>query len=276
MDGKRIAYAVTGEGPPIVRCMGWFTHLETEWISPIGRGFWQRLSKSHQLVRYDGRGMGLSEATSAFTSESRLADLEAVIDAAGLDRFALIAVSEGARTAIRYSIKHPDRVTHLVLYGCAIYPNSPKSEQVKENFFANQAMIKTGWGKETHRRFFADLFLGLNASPEERDYFAEIQRRSCTPEVALAYYNSLGELDQAFEVAHQVSVPTLILHPEEDRMVEFSCSVQLAAEIPGARFKPLSGDCHYLMLNTERSQAEEYISAIESFMAVSDSSVVTS
>ena len=133
-DGKRIAYAITGEGTPIVRALGWFTHLETEWNSPIGRGFWQRLARDHQLVRYDGRGMGLSKSAEEFTSEGRLKDLEAVVDAAGLDRFALFALSEGARTAVRFAVKHPERITHLVLYGVALRKNEPPDEQLKKEY----------------------------------------------------------------------------------------------------------------------------------------------
>jgi pimeloyl-ACP methyl ester carboxylesterase len=265
-DGKRIAYAAVGEGTPVVRVMGWFSHLEAEWSSPLGRGFWQQLAGEHKLVRYDGRGIGLSETTTDFSAENRLKDLEAVIDAAEIDQFALMGLSEGSRTALRYIAKHPDRVSHLILYGSAVWKVPNGASDTRKEFRAQSAMIEAGWGKQSHRKFFADLFLGQRASAEEIDYFMEIQRHSATPEVASAYYDSLAEAEQGFEYAGEVQVPTLICHPKDDQMVPFQNSIDLATEIPGARLKPLAGDCHYLMLNSEHSQAGEFLSAIDAFL----------
>ncbi len=263
-DGARIAYAVTGEGTPIVRSLGWFTHLEVEWSSPLGRAFWQRLSRNHRLIRYDGRGIGLSESTTEFSAETRLKDLEAVVDAAELKQFALVATSEGSRTALRYAASHPDRVTHLILYGSSVRHDISMDDDGSKRARAYLSMIETGWGKASHRKLFADLFLGQSASPEQIDYFMEMQRCSASQEVATAYYVSLAEREQGFEVAGQIRVPTLILHPKDDQMVPFQNSLDLAAEIPGARLKPLDGDCHWLLLKTARS--EEYINAIEAFL----------
>ncbi len=263
-DRVRIAYAKTGEGTPIVRSLGWFTHLEVEWSSPLGRSFWQRLSRNHQLIRYDGRGIGLSESTTEFSAEKRLKDLEAVVDAVGLDQFALMGLSEGSRTALRYMAKHPDRVTHLILYGSAVENAAKRDDDEVKQTRAYFSMIETGWGKESHRKLFADLFLGLSASPEEIEYFLEMQRCSASQEVATAYCRSLAEREQGFEFAGQIHVPTLILHPKDDQMVPFQNSLDLAAEIPGARLKPLDGDCHWLLLKSARS--EEYINTIEAFL----------
>jgi pimeloyl-ACP methyl ester carboxylesterase len=126
------------------------------------------------------------------------------------------------------------------------------------------SMVEAGWDKESHRKMFADLFLGLSASTEEINYFVEMQRSSATQEVATAYIRSLDEREQGFEVAGQIRVPTLILHPKDDQIVPFQNSLDLAAEIPGARLKPLDGDCHWLLLKSARS--EEYIKAIEAFL----------
>ena len=263
-DGVNIAYAETGEGTPIVRTLGWFTHLEVEWSSPLGRSFWQRLSRDHRLIRYDGRGMGLSESTTKFSAETRLNDLEAVVDVLELDQFALAATSEGSRTALRYTVKHPERVTHLILYGSSVVKNpTTNTDRTKQNR-AYLSMIETGWGKASHQKLFADLFLGLSPSPEEIDYFMEMQRCSASQEVATAYFRSNVEREQGYEVARQVRAPTLILHPKDDQMVPFQNSVDLAAEIPGARLKPLDGDCHWLLLKSARS--EEYIKTIEAFL----------
>jgi pimeloyl-ACP methyl ester carboxylesterase len=263
-DGVRIAYAVSGEGSPIVRSLGWYTHLEVEWSSPLGRSFWQRLSRDHQLIRYDGRGIGLSESTTDFSAENRLKDLEAVVDAAGLDQFALLGASEGSRTALRYVAKHPERVSHLILYGSFVNNAEKKDlDQIKLGKMY-MSMVEAGWEKESHRKMFADLFLGLSASTEETNYFMEMQRSSASQEVATAYIRSLDEREQGFEVAGQIRAPTLILHPKDDQIVPFQNSLDLAAEIPGARLKPLDGDCHWLLLKSARS--EEYINAIEAFL----------
>ncbi len=125
-------------------------------------------------------------------------------------------------------------------------------------------MIKSGWGKASHQKLFADLFLGLSASPEEIDYFMEMQRCSASQDIATAYFASLAEREQGFEVAGQIRVPTLILHRKDDQMVPFQNSLDLAAEIPGARLKPLDGDCHWLLMKSAGS--EEYIESIEAFL----------
>jgi pimeloyl-ACP methyl ester carboxylesterase len=264
-DGFRIAYAATGQGPPIVRCLGWFTHLETEWSSPLGRSFWQRLSRDHRLFRYDGRGVGLSEPASEFSVETRLKDLESVVDDAELDRFALLATSEGTGTALRYATRYPERVTHLVLYGTNVIKNPSMDSESTKSGQAYLAMIEAGWGRPSHQKLFADLFLGANSTPEETEYFMEMQRSSASQEVAAAYMRSLMTRKMGFEVAAQVSVPTLLLHPRDDQICPFQNSLDLAAEIPRARLKPLEGDCHWLLMTS--AQSEDYIKSIESFLA---------
>jgi len=264
-DGVRIAYAVTGAGSPIVRSLGWFTHLELEWSSPLGRSFWQRLSRNHRLIRYDGRGMGLSQSVSEFSAEKRLYDLEAVVDAAGVERFALVGTSEGCRTALRYAAKHPQRVTHLILYGAAVWKDNRFDGTSARRYAAYYQMMKSGWTEASHRKLFSDLFLGESATPAEIEYFMAMQTASASQEIIAASYASQAEPLQGFELAAQLRVPTLILHPREDRIVPFQNSLDLAAEIPGARLRPLEGDCHWLLMKSARS--EEYINAIEGFLA---------
>jgi pimeloyl-ACP methyl ester carboxylesterase len=263
-DGQRIAYAITGEGPPIIRLLGWFTHLEAEWRSPLGRSFWQRLSQNHQLIRYDGRGMGMSGAASEFSAQTRLLDFEAVIEAANLERFAILATSEGTRTALRYTAAHPERVSHLVLYGTNAYNNPSSDSDVSLAGKAYVSMIKSGWGKPTHQKLFADLFLGLSPSTAEKEYFMEMQQCSATQKVAVDYVRSMMESETGFEMASQIKVPTLLMHPKGDHICSFQASVELAAEIPGARLKPLEGDCHWLLMETEGS--DYYIETIEAFL----------
>ena len=119
-DGTRIAYATVGQGPPLVRALGWLTHLEHEWENPLWRFFIDAMSRRYLLVRFDGRGMGLSDRrVSDYSLEAQVRDLEAVVDALGLERFALYGISQGGPTAITYAVRHPKRVSHLILYGCS-------------------------------------------------------------------------------------------------------------------------------------------------------------
>ncbi|MFB3106941.1 MAG: alpha/beta fold hydrolase, partial [Pseudomonadales bacterium] len=186
-----------------------------------------------------------------------------VVDVLELDKFALAATSEGSRTALRYTAMHPDRVTHLFLYGSSVFKKPTRDDAKRGKAYFS--MIETGWGKASHQKLFADLFLGLSPTPEEIDYFMEKQRCSASLDVATAYIASdFMEREHGFEVAGQIRVPTLILHAKDDQIVPFQNSVDLAAEIPGARLKPLDGDCHWLLLKSARS--EEYINTIEAFL----------
>ena len=117
-DGTRIAYGVSGSGPPLVRVGHWLTHLEYDWSSPIWKPFLTEVGNRYQLVRYDQRGNGLSDwDVTDFSHERYDDDLEAVIAASGLDTFNLYATSQGVPVAIRYAAKHPDRIRNLVLHG---------------------------------------------------------------------------------------------------------------------------------------------------------------
>jgi pimeloyl-ACP methyl ester carboxylesterase len=120
-DGLGLAYGVHGSGPAIVKAANWMTHLEHDWQSPVWRHWLEFLGEHHTVLRYDERGCGLSdrdvEDDDAFTFERWVADLEAVVDAAAVDRFALLGISQGAALAIAYAVRHPERVSQLVLYG---------------------------------------------------------------------------------------------------------------------------------------------------------------
>ena len=117
-DGVRLAYAVSGDGPPLVKAANWLSHLEYDWESPIWNHWLQALSRGHRLIRYDERGCGLSDRdVDTFTIEAWLEDLETIVDEVGEDRFDLLGISQGGPVAIAYAVKHPDRVRRLVLYG---------------------------------------------------------------------------------------------------------------------------------------------------------------
>lgn len=117
-DGVRLAYSVIGKGSPIVRPSHWLTHLEYDLKSPVWRHFVLGLSQRHSLVRFDARGEGMSQRDVVDVSFERwLSDLETVVDKIALEKFVLLGISQSASVAIAYAVRHPERVSHLILYG---------------------------------------------------------------------------------------------------------------------------------------------------------------
>ena len=117
-DGVQLAYCCVGNGPPLVKTGNWMTHLEKDLESPIWRHLYRDLASEHTFVRYDARGNGLSDwEVDEISFETFVRDLEAVVDAVGLKRFALLGISQGCAVSVAYAVRHPERVTHLILYG---------------------------------------------------------------------------------------------------------------------------------------------------------------
>src|SRR5712692_7050520 len=117
-DKVRIAYALIGKGPPLVKAANYLSHLEFDWESPIWRHWLEGLSLDNTLLRYDERGCGLSDwSVPDFSFEAWVRDLESVVEASGIERFPLIGISQGGAVAVKYTALHPERVTHLILYG---------------------------------------------------------------------------------------------------------------------------------------------------------------
>ena len=150
-DGVSICYATVGDGPPLVKTGNWLSHLEFDWRSPVWRHWWQELSKDHQLVRYDQRGCGLSDwAVEDFSLDARVNDLETVVDALGLDRFPLLGISQGGPVAVSYTVRHPERVSHLILYGAFARGwelRNPSPSSVEEHE-ALRTLMRLGWGRD--------------------------------------------------------------------------------------------------------------------------------
>jgi hypothetical protein len=180
-DGVRLAYATAGSGPPLVKASNWLTHLDFEWGSPIWRHWYTALSRHHRLVRYDERGNGMSQRdVPDVTFDTWIRDLETVVDAAGLDRFPLLGISRGGPIAIAYAAKHPERVTHLVLYGAfAVGVNQYGTPEQIEARRAFTSLVRLGWGLNNPAfcRTFTCRFLS-NATPEHEQWFDELQRVS--------------------------------------------------------------------------------------------------
>ena len=237
-DGVRIAYAAVGQGYPLVRALGWATHLEYEWQSPLWRHTIEGLARSHTLVRYDGRGTGLSDRNVEVHSVEQWAnDLEAVVDALELERFAILGISQGGSTAVTYALRHPERVSHLVLYGSFgrwfAPANTEEARNIRDSILT---LMKVGWGQDNpaFRAMFTSVFVpGANA--EQQRWFDDLQRNSCSPDNAVKLMQAFSQIDVT-GVLPKLQVPTLVLHRRGDMAVPFEAGRELAALIPRARF----------------------------------------
>ncbi|HSC27509.1 MAG TPA: alpha/beta fold hydrolase, partial [Vicinamibacterales bacterium] len=247
-DGVSIAYAVIGQGPPLVRVLGWFTHLEMEWQWPEMRAFWERLAETRTVVRYDGRGIGLSEPWSGdFTEDTRRLDLDAVCDAAGAETAAFFGISEGGWTAARYAVDRPDRVSHLILYGAYCRGASARPGYDAEEDAALITLMRKGWGQDTprFRRLFTDDFFPDGADLRIIAHFDSMQRTSADGETAARYLASCHVRGDGRAFFRTIRVPTLVLHSRDDRMVDFAEARLLASTIPDAELLPLPSGTHY-------------------------------
>jgi len=251
-DGVRIAYAIVGEGPPIIRVQGWYTHLEYEWKSQYWRPLLEVTASQYLYVRYDGRGMGLSDRqVSDFSLEAHVRDLEAVIDAVGVERFGLDGISQGGPTAITYAVRYPERVTHLMLYGSYARPKPAgldlDTEEGRAQFEAMLTLMRHGWGSDTpaFRQMFTGLFMPEADADSIRE-FNDMQRASTSAETAATLFAAMMEVDVT-DLLARVSVPTLVVHRRGDGIVPFERGRQLATTIPGARFLPVEGNNHAIL-----------------------------
>ena len=247
-DGARIAYAVSGKGPPIVKVGNWFTHLEFDWKSPVWRHMLEGLSEHRQLVRYDMRGTGLSDREVTDISFDRFVDdLAAVVDALELRRFPLFAISQGGTVSIAYAARHPERVSHLILLGGYARGAAHRAKQGPAYVETTRAIIRHGWGSDdpTYRQMFGMGFFP-EGTPEQWKWFAELERVSAAPEIAERIYVANHTVDVRGLLA-QVKVPTLILHCRGDRRVPYEMGCELAALIPGAQFVTLASNNHLIL-----------------------------
>jgi class 3 adenylate cyclase/pimeloyl-ACP methyl ester carboxylesterase len=250
-DGVRIAYATVGQGPPLVRIAGWLTHLEFEWENPLWRSFIDALSRRFLLIRYDGRSLGLSDReVKDLSPEAHVRDLEAVVDAVGFDRVALYGLSQGGSTAIAYAACHPDRVSHLILYGSfARMSWLLDTEEGRQGFEAALTLVRQGWGSNVpaYRQFFTSLFMP-EADTEAARQLNELQRVSTSGENAAAWLSAAAKTDVR-HLLSQIATPTLVIHRRGDSMVPFEAGRELASSIPGARFLALGGRNHFPLAN---------------------------
>ena len=266
-DGVQLAYARIGQGLPLVKTGHWMTHIEFDLESPIWRHLYQELCRDHSFFRYDARGNGLSDReVPDITFEKFVDDLEAVVDAAGIDRFALLGISQGCAVSIAYAVRHPERVSHLVLLGgfAVGWRKRARTEAEKEAGEAMLTLMRIGWGQENpaFRQMFTSQFIP-RANKEQADWFNEFQRISSSPTDAARNLLANGEADVS-SLLSQVKVPTLVMHARYDARVPFESGRRLAAGIPGARFVPLESRNH-VMLEGEPALAR-FLEELRSFL----------
>ncbi|NIR32739.1 MAG: alpha/beta fold hydrolase [Gammaproteobacteria bacterium] len=248
-DGIRIAYATVGDGPPLVKAANWLNHLDYDWKTPVYRHLLEALAQDHFLVRYDERGNGLSDWEVADISFDALVDdLETVVDAVGLERFALFGMSQGCAVSIAYAVRHPERVTRLVLHGG--YARGWRTQGSPEDVERQEALLtltKSGWGQENpaFRAVFTTLFIP-DASPEQKQWFNDMQRVSTSAENAVRLQQAFADIDVT-PFLPRVEAPTLVLHSRGESRIPFARGRELAAGIPRARFVPLESRNHVIL-----------------------------
>jgi len=246
-DGVRIAYAVSGTGPPLLVSTCWLSHLQHDWESPVWRHFLDDIGRFATIVRYDERGYGLSDwDVTDHGLEARIGDLEAVADHAGFDRFALMGMAQGGPPAIAYAARHPERVTKLMFYGSyagAITGGSDSEEELE----AFARLIKVGWGRPQHtfRRVFTSMMIP-GATEEQMLWLDELQRVAASASTASEALRRRSRAS-CVELLPDLDVPTLVLHSLRDQMNDFEAGRLLATRIPGARLVPLDSDNHILL-----------------------------
>jgi class 3 adenylate cyclase/pimeloyl-ACP methyl ester carboxylesterase len=266
-DGVRLAYAVMGSGSPLVKTANWMNHLEFDWQNPDLHHLYTSLARDFMLLRYDARGNGLSDwDVEDISLDAWVRDLEAVVDAAGLDRFPLLGLSQGCAISVAFAVRHPERVSHLVLYGGfarGAYRRA-KNDSELQQAKALATLIRTGWGSESpvFRQLFSSLFMP-GGTPEQLQRFAERQRKTTSAECAYRFFETTRNLDVS-DLLSRVSVPTLVMHKRDDQVQPFEAGRELAAGIPGARFVALPGQNH--MPLSQDPETERMLEEIRLFL----------
>ncbi|WLR95594.1 alpha/beta fold hydrolase [Shinella zoogloeoides] len=249
-DGTRIAVASCGKGPVILRAAHWLSHVDYDLESPVWRPWLQALSARNRFVRYDPRGCGLSERHVADLSiEAWHADLDAVAASIDEPRFVLLGLSQGGALAIAYALRHPERVSHLVLLNAYGQGGRVRAQTAAERLEAETLVnfIRIGWGRENPAfcQFFTNLFIP-DGTPEQHRWWGDLERVTATADVAAQLLWHMQGLD-VLDLAAKIRVPTLILHSRGDMRVPFNEGCKLAAAIAGARFVPLQSTNHVLL-----------------------------
>lgn len=274
-DGVRLAWAEAGEGQVLVKAANWMTHLEFDWESPVWRHWIRFFSNYYRFVRHDERGCGMTDwSVGDLSSERWIEDLEAVIAASDPQKpFALLGISQGAATCIAYTLKYPERVSNLILYGGyargAFHRDDPDKERM---YRAMTELVRLGWGSDNpaFRQVFTSRFVP-GASDEQIDWFNELCGKTTSPEIAAQLLEARAQVNIT-PLLGKVRTPTLVLHSRDDDVIPIVEGHILAAGIPNAEFIELDSKNHVL-LETEPAW-ERFCSEVLEFTGIKGSKYV--
>ncbi len=266
-DGVTLAYAIDGEGPPLVKAGNWMTHLDFDRQSPVWRHWVRELSRGLTLIRYDERGCGLSDRQfdDTPTLDTYVGDLAAVVDSAGLERFALLGLSGGGPTAIAYAVQNPERVSHLVLCGTYARGRFRRGDGAAEQSRLLIDLMRVGWGGTVpaFRQVFSSTYIP-SGGEEQKRWYDDMQQASSSGEMAARLSESRTLIDVS-DIARRLTQPTLVLHALEDRAIPYEEGRRLAALIPDARFVTLETDNH--ILQDGEPAWEVFLSELRAFLS---------
>jgi pimeloyl-ACP methyl ester carboxylesterase len=265
----RIAYATVGDGPPLVKAANYISHLEFDWDSPVWRHWLRELSRDNLLVRYDERGNGLSDwSVEDMTFDAWVRDLGAVADALGLERFPLLGISQGGPVAIEYATRHPERVSHLLLYGSYAHgwgKRGDPPEEVEQRL-TWERLIQQGWGKKAPgiRDIMTARFIP-GASRDQVRWFNDLQRVTTNAENAYRLDQVFRDIDVE-DLLPDLEVPTLVLHARGDLVCPFKEGRLLASQIPQARLVVLDSENHILL--EDEPAWKVFLSEVRTFLGI--------
>jgi pimeloyl-ACP methyl ester carboxylesterase/DNA-binding CsgD family transcriptional regulator len=271
MDGAKLAYAVSGEGPPLVMSATWLAHLEHQWRSLAWKPWLDAFTREHSVLRHDSRGCGLSDRNIGKLSfETWVRDLECVVEAANFRRFAMVGTCWGGPIAIEYTARHPEKVTRLVLYGTYARGTQRRgTPNAGERGRVILDLTRLGWAEEDH------AFLELWASRfqpggtwDHRRSWCDQMRAATSAETAIRLFEIAGNTDVR-DAARKVKCPVLIVHPERDACVPIGEAQLLAGLIPDSRFVQLDTENH--MPLADEPAWEQLVAAVRSFLAEPES-----
>ncbi|MEH6607352.1 MAG: alpha/beta fold hydrolase [Pseudomonadales bacterium] len=274
-DSTNIAYALSGEGPPLVKAGTWMTHVHHDWNSPVWAHWLHYLSSRHTLVRYDPRGTGLSQTdVGQIKFSDWVDDLEAVVDKLELERFPLLGLSQGAAVSVEYAVRHPDRVSQLILYAPHVTGWSGRKNPWAAQWAAMEQLVSTGWGEGNmaFASMFANLFLP-DSSAETRQWYAELQTNSATKEVASQFMAVLSQLS-VFSKLKELRVPTLVIQVAREQVINPSMVIDIASEIPGAQFASIDSGNHLLL--EDEPGWQEFKKVLAAFLPVPNQQIANS
>ncbi|MGP1351712.1 MAG: alpha/beta fold hydrolase [Parasphingopyxis sp.] len=251
VDGTGLAYCCSGDGPPLMKAANWLHHLGCEWEIPIWRHMAAALSEHRRLIRFDGRGSGLSDwKVDDLSFDAFVDDIGVVAEAAGAARFDLIGTAQGSAMAIAYAVRHPEKVRRLILYNG--YATGWRLWGSADEIAPREALLtlsRSGWGRENaaFRQMYTSLYFP-DASAEQAAWFTELQRVSVSPEIVQRYEAMIADIDVR-ALLPQVRAPTLIFHSRDNTAVPFEAGRELGRAIPGARFVALDSPNHLIFEN---------------------------